>query len=257
MSESYVLEARNISVFASRETLLENVSLAVPDAAISVLAGPVGAGKSVLVRVLGGLVTPHDGVLCGAARGRCGVVLQDAAAHLLGATVEEDIHLSLDKRRYSDTDRARRTREVLSACGIYHLASRAIQHLSSGEARLCALAATMAASPRLLICDEPFANLDWNGVDRVLRALLSYTRDGGAVLAVTHETEKLLAHAKRLFVLEPRGPIHTFSLPQDLRAASTRSQVEAYGLRMRGPVEKMSWLKNEDSVQAPVRFASG
>ncbi len=246
MSETTVLTARNLSVVASGTRLLENTSLDIPDAAISVLAGPVGAGKSILARVLSGVVPTSGGTITGPARKRTGVVLQNARAHLLGATVEEDIYITLGKRYGGDAERAGRAHEVLSACGIAHLASRSIQHLSGGEARLCALASTMAASPRLLICDEPFANLDWSGVDRVLAALISFAQHGGSVLAVTHETEKILAHAQRLFVLEQRGPVHPFDLPDDLETAGIRSHLEDLGLRIRGPVRDMSWLKTKD-----------
>ncbi len=249
MSNTPVLSADTISVSAPGTLILDGISLDIPDTAISVLAGPVGAGKSVLARVLGGILKADNGSISGPARGHTGVVLQNANAHLLGATVEEDIHLSLARR---PDERTRRTSEVMSLCGISHLATRPIQHLSGGEARLCALAATMATSPRLLICDEPFANLDWSGVDRVLSALISYTNHGGAVLAVTHETEKILAHAQRLFVLQPGGPVHVFRLPDDLVSSSDRARVEAFGLRIRGPVDEMSWLKKSDTPKARV-----
>jgi len=128
-------------------------------------------------------------------------------------------------------------------CGISSLRERPIHMLSGGEIRLTALAATIATHPSVLICDEPFANLDWPSVDRVLNVLLNVVESGSSVLVVTHELEKVLAHAVRLFVLNNGLLTHSLALPQEM-TASVRDSLLNAGLRITEPLSSMSWIRN-------------
>ncbi len=247
-----VLRAEHISLVTSESALLSDVTLELPNASMVVLAGSVGAGKSVLSRILAGLLEPTSGEVYfngtpiehGRARGPGGIALvfQDASAHLIGSTVEEDVVIGLRRTRRSKEECYRAARLVLERCGISHLAERPISQLSGGEARLTAFASALVLEPKLFICDEPFSNLDWNGVSRVLRVLVDTVLAGATVLVVTHELEKVLAHSRRLFLLESGMILLSADLPEGLND-SVRAKLEASGVRARGPIATMSWLR--------------
>lgn len=252
MSEvSPTLRADHISLRTRESILLHDVSLALPHAALSVLAGAVGAGKSLLARVLAGLLEPTSGIVTldgipldqARARGPGGIaiVFQDASAHLIGSTVEEDVAIGLRRTLRANEAAHRAARSALDRCGISHLAERPISQLSGGEARLAAFAAALALEPRVFICDEPFSNLDWTGVSRVLHVLIETARAGSTVLVVTHELEKVLAHARRLYLLEGGRLRLSLDLTEGI-GASDRSALEAAGVRARGRIDTMSWL---------------
>ncbi|MFW5994992.1 MAG: energy-coupling factor ABC transporter ATP-binding protein [Spirochaetia bacterium] len=252
MNDSFLC-AEAITVRTRSRTLLSEVSMRLPAASLSVLAGGVGAGKSLLARVLAGLLEPDSGTVRfrGApmkeARIRkpdgIGIVFQDSGAHLLGATVGEDVLIGPasagvpPRTQYTMRDRA------LRLCGISALREQPVHMLSGGEIRLTALAATIATHPSVLICDEPFANLDWPSVDRVLNVLLNVAESGSSVLVVTHELEKVLAHADRLFVLDHGSLTHSISLPGEM-TESVRESLLTTGLRMTEPLSSMSWIRN-------------
>ena len=247
-----ILRAEHISLGTSESALLRDVTLDLPNASMSVLAGAVGAGKSLLARILAGLLEPNSGnvyfngtpIKHAHARGPGGIaiVFQDASAHLIGSTVEEDVAIGVRRTRRSREECYRATRAALVRCGISHLAQRPISQLSGGEARLTAFASALALEPNVFICDEPFSNLDWNGVSRVLHVLVNTVHAGAAVLVVTHELEKVLAHARRLFLLEEGKVRLSVDLPAGLND-SARADLEAAGVRARGRIDTMSWLR--------------
>lgn len=236
----HALTAERISLTVADRPILKEISLSLHPASITVLAGPVGSGKTVLSRILSRLLRADSGTVETFGK-RVGIVLQDARAHLLGSTVEEDLRIGPAAARQTRTRQNDLVDRAISTCGIDRLRSRSIHTLSGGEARLTALASALTLEPAVLICDEPFANLDWSGVDRVLRALITASASGCAVMVVTHELEKVLAHATHLYVLHEGTLALSVPLPAGL-SAEIRSTVARFGIRMVEPLERMSWL---------------
>jgi energy-coupling factor transporter ATP-binding protein EcfA2 len=95
----------------------------------------------------------------------------------------------------------------------------------------------LALDPDILILDEPFSSLDFEGVRSVLRILLDLHAAGHGLLVITHDLDKLTAHAQRVVLMEA-GRIAADGPAEDLL-----SQVGRYGLRPPpGAIEEMSWL---------------
>jgi biotin transport system ATP-binding protein len=84
--------------------------------------------------------------------------------------------------------------------------------LSGGEKRRLAIAGVLAMDPEIVAFDEPFSSLDYTGTVQVLRAILDLRARGHALVVVTHEPEKLLAHADRLVILD-RGAVAFIGSP--------------------------------------------
>jgi biotin transport system ATP-binding protein len=95
--------------------------------------------------------------------------------------------------------------------------------------------------PRVIVCDEPFANLDYPGVRQVLDQILRLHRAGGTIIVTTHDLEKVLAHADRLIFMRG-GRIEGDGPPPALVA-----RAESFGVRhpravQHLGVEALSWL---------------
>lgn len=190
---------------------LEDVTLAFAPGEFTVVAGPNGAGKTLLMRHLVGLLTPTTGrvVLDGRdirthlaeVRRRVGLVFQDSGAQLVGLTIAEEVAFG---PRNLGWPRARIEEAVASSLGAVGLGERrdeACAHLSGGEKRRLAIAGVLACDPDFLILDEPFTGLDLPSVRAVLTTLTSLHARGKAVVLLTHELDKCLAHAQRLVLM--------------------------------------------------------
>ena len=195
---------------------LDGVDLAL-DGGITIVAGPSGGGKSTLLRLLNGLV-PH--LYGGRIGGRAvvdghdvmrtpsrrlatsvGFVFQDAERQAVHATVERDIAFGLENLAVPSAAMHGRVRDVMDALGIAHLRGRTIATLSGGERQRVAVAGALVLRPRLLVLDEPFAQLDGDGAGALLDLCLELSRQGTAVVVSEHRLDDLLPAADALITI--------------------------------------------------------
>ena len=204
---------------------------------IVVLFGASGAGKSLTLRAIAGLVRPTSGhitldgeVLFDAARGidlpaearRTGYVVQELALfpHL---PVWENVAFALPGTR---TERRQRAEVALLALGLEGVADRAPGTLSGGQRQRVALARVLVRDVRLLLLDEPFSALD-DAIRRSLRLELRRLQRelGRGALFVTHDLREAYLLADRLVVLDAGrvlqagAPDEVFSRPHSRRVA--------------------------------------
>jgi len=225
----------------SAEKQLENFGLKVEflaDKGTVGLLGASGAGKSMTLRMIAGIVTPDGGriVLNGrvlfdrttgenvpAAQRKVGVVFQDYALfpHL---TVAENVGFGLS--RLARAERVMRIQSQLQRMQIAELADRYPSEISGGQRQRTAIARCLAIEPDALLFDEPFAALDPHlrrQMEEQLRETLA--EYGGAVVFVTHDMEEAFRFCTDLLVLDggrviARGPKHQlFERPQTVVAA--------------------------------------
>jgi putative ABC transport system ATP-binding protein len=168
------------------------------------LVGPSGSGKSTLIALLSGLMRPSAGrVQVGLAdigkltaaelarlRGTdIGVVLQGAGRNLLPyATLEENLWLAQRRARKVRPADVEPADSVAALVGLLGYGHRRIRDLSPGAQQRAALAVGLAASPGLLLVDEPTSQLDHDARDEVLQALDRVNAERGTtIVAVTHD----------------------------------------------------------------------
>ncbi len=185
---------------------LSGVDLDIASGQMVALVGPSGSGKSTLIALLAGLMRPSAGrVQIGLAdigrisdaelarlRGTdLGVVLQGARRNLLPyATVLSNIWLAQRRAAQVRPGDLEPPARILSLVGPVGMGHRKVRDLSSSEQQRAALAVGMAASPGLLLVDEPTSQLDRAGRDEVLAALETINRERGAtIIVVTHDPE--------------------------------------------------------------------
>lgn len=186
------LETREICVSRSGKTLLNDVSVALRPGRRTVIMGANGAGKSLLLRVLHGLISPDAGqVLWNGAplgtsgRGEQAMVLQRPV--LLRRSVLGNLRFALSVRGVRGKARAEREAEALELAGLQALAERPARVLSGGEQQRLAIVRALSTSPRMLLLDEPTASLD-PAATRQIETLLTRAHEAGVtVVMVTHD----------------------------------------------------------------------
>jgi biotin transport system ATP-binding protein len=238
-------------VFPNGNRALSGIDLDIYPRECLLIAGSNGSGKTILMRILAGLLDPTGGTVL--FRGRpldqggtelrrsVGLVFQDADAQTVGETVAEDIAFGPKNLGLSKDEIEARVREALEKVGLTEKGDYPPRRLSGGEKRRLAVAGVLAMGCETIIMDEPFANLDWPGVIQVLEIIRQLKQSGNTLIILTHELEKVLAFADRLAILD-RGMLRDEGPP---RAVLDRLKAE-YGVRdprhSYTSVEDCSWL---------------
>jgi NitT/TauT family transport system ATP-binding protein len=192
-------------VFENGTAALDPIDLAIADREFVAIIGPSGCGKSTLLRLIAGLSTPSAGrVSFPGGRPEIGFVFQEPTL-MPWARALENVRLPLDLKgvaRSAANDRAAR---ALARVGLSGFERAYPRELSGGMKMRVSIARSMAAEPRLLLMDEPFAALDELTRQALNDDLLALWReDGLTVVFVTHSVFESAYLATRAAVMTPR-----------------------------------------------------
>jgi iron complex transport system ATP-binding protein len=212
-----LLELRGVSAgYLGSDTVLHDVDLRVQPGEMLALIGPNGAGKSTLLRVAAGVLAPASGqaLFAGddllrlkpkARAQRIAVVPQDGPVPT-GLFVHEMVALGRTpyvRALLGPTAEDRRaTRWALDAAGVESLANRLVDELSGGERQRVILARALAQQPKLLLLDEPTANLDLHHQVAMLELVRGLSREHGlGVVAAVHDLQLAALYCDRVALL--------------------------------------------------------
>ena len=171
--------------------------LAIEEGEAVFLTGPNGCGKSTLLRLLAFLERPAAGELryAGGAEGRKEATLLLQDPYLLHMSVFNNVALGLKFR--NQTGELRQVFErCMQAAGFddpWNFADRGPRELSGGERQRVALASRLALRPRVLLLDEPTANVDAASARAIALAVRNSTAEGMTVVCATHDPALLRA----------------------------------------------------------------
>jgi lipopolysaccharide export system ATP-binding protein len=226
-ASSSILSATGLVKRYKKRTVVRDVSLNLRAGEIVGLLGPNGAGKTTSFYMIVGLV-PCDGgkiELDGRditrmpmhARARLGVgYLPQEASVFRKLTVEENILAILELR--PDLDRKGREAELerlLNELHIGHIREGEGESLSGGERRRAEIARSLAANPRFILLDEPFAGVDPIAVGDI-QTIVHHLRDRGiGVLITDHNVRETLALCQRSYILA-EGKVIAEGKPEEL-----------------------------------------
>ena len=199
---------------------LEDVSLKVTQGERVGLIGPNGAGKTTLFLAICGVLEPSAGqiVVLGKPvtnrdfRPEVGLVFQNPDDQLFCPSVRDDVAFGLRNMGLLKDEVEARATEALSIVGCVELAARPVHHLSEGEKRMVSIAGVLAMQPRLVIYDEPNANLDIRSRRRVIR-LLQASKE--TMLVASHDLELILEVCDRVVLID-RGHIIADGNPREI-----------------------------------------
>lgn len=238
-----LLRATSVSASLAGQSVLRNVSLTVAAGEVVALIGPNGAGKSTFLRAATALVPLTAGsielagepltTLRPRALARIVAVVQQLPEAPASMSVAELVllgrspHLGLLARE-STRDFAA-AQAAMRRAGCEAFADRALGTLSGGERRRAFIARALAQEPRLLLLDEPTANLDVHAQCEVFELLRTLAGDSAGVLVVAHDLTLAAAYCDRL-VLLAHGRVVASGPPAEVLTASNVAQV--YGDRV-------------------------
>ncbi|WP_159588110.1 ABC transporter ATP-binding protein [Chelativorans xinjiangense] len=219
---------------------LDGVSMDVADGEFLAVLGPSGCGKTTLLRLIAGFETLTGGCIRIGEREvssrhvnvppekrRVGIVFQNYALwpHM---TVAENIDYALKVARISRAEREERVRRALALVNMEQYGGRRPASLSGGQRQRVALARCLVAEPRLVLFDEPLANLDVH-----LRASMEdefadfHKRTGTTILYITHDQAEAMALADRIAVID-HGRLMQLATPQTLYHEPANEMVASF-----------------------------
>lgn len=217
-----MLNIENISVEFDDFSLRE-VSLTINKGDYLALLGVSGAGKTVLLEILAGLVAPDQGriLLDGLditqkkiQHRSIGLVYQDLMLfpHM---NVFSNISYALRKQKLSSEEIKIKVQRLAKKMGVSHLLHRYPGTLSGGEAQRVALARTLAAEPKVLLLDEPLANLDVKLKSELRSLLLDIHQSGKSIIHVTHDYLEAATLSTHVAVIE-NGRLVQYGEPEQV-----------------------------------------
>lgn len=197
---------------------LDDVSLSVDDGEFVAVIGQSGSGKSTLMNILGCLDVPTKGryLLSGRDMSRVspavgasvrsrqiGFIFQ--GFHLIPSlTAEENVELPLIYRGMRREERRNRASEALRRVGLSERMRHRPSELSGGQQQRVAIARALAASPPLILADEPTGNLDSASGAQIMDMLHELNRDGHTVVLITHDQAIANTAPRRIVIRDGR-----------------------------------------------------
>jgi len=230
MSNGSILPLRltDVSFAAGGRTIIDRISLEIGSGPSTIILGANGAGKSVLMRMMHGLLCPVSGSIEWNAPERSGAPRKQAMVFqrpvMLRRSAYANVAYALKLAGIQEPKRGVLVRESLESVGLSHLARRSARVLSGGEQQRLALARAWALHPEVLFLDEPTASLDPSATREIESVIKAFDAAGTKVVMATHNLgqarrlgdEILFLNQGRLVERAPVGQF--FSKPQSAQA---------------------------------------
>jgi energy-coupling factor transport system ATP-binding protein len=196
--------------FASPLPLLDDLTFSIRPGERVLLVGPSGSGKSTLLRAIAGVLTDSEaGDLSGSIEAdSAGLLLQDPNDALVSDTVFREVAFGLENAGDPRQNMVARVASALESVNLKLPLERPSVDLSGGEMQRMAFAGVVAASPKLLLLDEPTSMLDAESAESVRRSVEQQLRQTEAtLLVVEHRFEGWLPLVNRMLVLNQQGQL--------------------------------------------------
>ena len=205
---------KNLTAGYGDKTVLDNVSLTIPDSRVTVILGPNGCGKSTLLKCICQIIKPFSGTIVADGEELSSLSFPERAkrvSYLAQNRPVPDIlvrnlvlhgrfpYLSYP-RRYRPEDR-RAVDEALERLGLSSYADKLVSELSGGERQKVYLAMSLAQGSRTLLFDEPTTYLDIAHQFAVLDEVRQLCTEGKSVVMVLHDIPEALETADHMIVL--------------------------------------------------------
>ena len=207
----------------STEPVVKDVNLSIPDGAFVGITGAAGSGKSTLTYAMNGII-PHcyPGDFFGSVTvdglDTCdtqltdlslvvGSVCQDIDSQFVASIVEDEMLYGMENFGVPHKHIEERLTRALDDMGIGDLRDRPIDSLSGGQKQKLAIASILALNPKVLMLDEPTAELDPASSVGVFELLTRYAREHGTTVVVVEQKIALLSHYADMLVIVDEGRI--------------------------------------------------
>lgn len=202
---------RDLGYAYGSQTAVEISALDLEERQIHAVAGPNGSGKTTLLKLLNGLLEPAGGEILfrgepidrkGYARIRGESVLVHQDPYLFDGTVAQNLAFGLKIRKLSSRLIQRRVEKKLSLVGLPGFEHRRARALSGGEKQRVAIARALVLDPKVLLLDEPTANVDTASIELLERLILRLADAGTTIIFSSHHLAFAYRLGTRLVFLE-------------------------------------------------------
>ena len=214
--EAAVIETKDLSFFYGDTQILKHVDFRAHEGQLVALLGPNGAGKSTLFKCILQFLIGYEGSISlfgedmrGMPRPKIAkriAYIPQTSVPVFNYTVLDIVLMGLTgSLKLLETPKQRhiaKAEQVIEELGIIHLRDRGFGRISGGERQLVLLARAIVQDARILVMDEPTANLDYGNQYRVMERIRRLTEDGYTVIISTHNPEHALLFAEKAFVLQ-------------------------------------------------------
>ena len=225
-AEDMGLRIVNLRKSYRKRVVIRDVSLHLDQGEVVALLGPNGSGKTTTFYAIAGLIYPEGGhiyidgrdvsALPMYRRAKLGIgYLPQEMSIFRGLSVEDNIMAILDIAEPKRARRRERLEELLSEFSIEHLRRAPAMALSGGERRRVEIARCLAANPRYLLLDEPFAGVDPISVGDIRHLVADLKTRGIGVLITDHNVRETLEIVDRAYILHD-GRVLMSGTPRDV-----------------------------------------
>ncbi|MFC1607027.1 metal ABC transporter ATP-binding protein [Candidatus Latescibacterota bacterium] len=218
MTDSHDIELRNVRFSYNSSLILQDIDLTVARNDFLVIIGPNGGGKTTLVKLMLGLLTPDSGTVSvfgerpSNSAYRIGYVSQDVLIRKEFPLTVQDVVL-MGRMRYRNRVR-RHTRDdllavehALETAEILDFRSDRVNDLSGGQRQRVSIARALATEPDILVLDEPTASIDMQGQSKVYE-ILKELNDRMTIIVVSHDFVLTLGFAKTVAHVNKTAHVH-------------------------------------------------
>ncbi|MFA5260949.1 MAG: ABC transporter ATP-binding protein [Candidatus Omnitrophota bacterium] len=199
-----------------RTDALRGVSLQIAEGEFLAIAGPSGSGKSSLLNLIGALDTPTDGMVLLDNQDIAGINSQELAAfrlHHIGfifqaynlintLTAIENVEYIMLLQGVDQQRRESKSEAILKRVGLADYINRFPHEMSGGQQQRIAVARAMAAEPRVILADEPTANLDSRTAQELLDLMAELNQEKGVTFVFSTHDRLIMERAHRLITLK-------------------------------------------------------
>lgn len=238
-----VLRATHLAKSYRRRKVITDLSIEVESGQIVGLLGPNGAGKTTAFYMIVGLVPPDAGQvtiddrdithLAMHQRAHAGIgYLPQEASVFRKLSVEDNVMAILETRDLDETARQERLEQILGELRIAHVRKSLGMALSGGERRRVEIARALAAEPRFVLLDEPFAGVDPLSVIDIQRIMNELTAKGIGVLITDHNVRETLGVCGRAYIVSGGTVIASGSSEEILANPQVREVYLGQSFRM-------------------------
>lgn len=238
---------------AQKTDALQNISLTIEKGEFVGIMGHTGCGKTTLIQLIAGLLSPSDGTVCidgmdinspdydrRILRETVGVVFQHPEYQLFETTVERDVAFGLKYSGLGKAEKRERVKDALALMGIAleEIGKESPLSLSGGEKRRVAIAGVLVTRPKILIFDEPIAGLDPDSREQFLELVVQLNREGVTILMISHNADSLCEYAQRILVLN-QGRLVLDGTPKEVFRDTVQTKALGIGSSQSGRIADM------------------
>ena len=241
------LEVKNVRFSYGGQDVLKDVTFKADAGELIAVLGPNGVGKSTFFQCVLGYLKPKSGeilldgrspdAMTKAELAKEAAYIPQSASPVFNYTVLEMVMMGMASQlkllSSPGPEQEQKAMEALNSLGIGHLAERGCNQVSGGERQLMMLARARVQDAKMLIMDEPTANLDYGNSFRVMQRIRTLGKEGYTVLFSTHEPNQAFRYADRVLALKG-GAVLADGAPEETLTEETLSELYGIPVAVRG-----------------------